>query len=222
MTLILRTLSPCLSVSLSKNNPISEIDVITEKPELDRVRPRIKSEVISVLSATSLEIRNVAQYDDFWNGSFCEFLTGSNRNTSIQIKNYTRNMRNIVLLDTPPFPVEEKDQILIHRSWQKEINSAWAEIISTMGSWLKSSDYDWLNRITDSFDLRNLHLYLTIAKIGSALRLKLEDAHDLINIEYTAKADKAFGELQLKIDSNNDGVFADDEEIKGGLTWAAM
>lgn len=203
-------------------NPINENDVISEKPEFDQFRPEKALEVTTVVDTQNFICKELLDRTGFIDGSIIRWDSDNNYSVVNRIDSWDFPSRKITLSEALEVAPSKGDRFSLRRSYNPEINSAWIEILSTINSWVPAlTNLEGFNLTVDSYDFRQLHLFMTIQKIASALRVREGDVFDMIVVEYGVRTTVAFGELKAKIDKDNDGVFSDND-TRSGVIWCEL
>lgn len=210
--------------SFALDNPITELDLLNEKPELDDVRPQKELRVTTDSTDKDvLECANLDEPEDFWVGSVVEWKGQTDYNNRFIVTAWDKSDSEITLENELTNTPSKNDRFVLYRSFYPEINAAFDEICHTLNSMRPNfTSQTGINKVVDSMDLRNWHLYLTISKIASNLRTREGDVFDLWSKEYNIKAVKASSDMQVKLDLDEDGTFEETETSLGRTKWLAF
>lgn len=205
-------------------NPITEIDLLNEKPILDEVRQTKRPTVTEAIDATNFKCNQLHNVSGFWDGSIIEFTSSNNRDIQIKIDSWDDQTNKITLAESLPNAPAAGDLFTLKRSFKQEIESSWNEILTEVNSWRPNlTDNEGLNKTVDSYDLRLLHLYKSVAKAAASAVREEDDPYDLIVKDYNLKTTAAFTNLKIKVDEDNSGTFDNDSDlIRSGQIWGSL
>lgn len=205
-------------------NPITEIDLLNEKPILDEVRQTKRPTVTEAIDATNFKCNQLHNVSGFWDGSIIEFTSSNNRDIQIKIDSWDDDSNKITLAESLPNIPQLGDLFTLKRSFKQEIESSWNEILTEVNSWRPNlTDNEGLNKTVDSYDLRLLHLYKSVAKAAASAVREEDDPYDLIVKDYNLKTTAAFTNLKIKVDEDNSGTFDNESDlIRSGQIWGSL
>jgi hypothetical protein len=226
-------------------NPITEYDILLEKPELERYRPESNLVATQASSGTSLVCDTLYQPSEFFNGSIIEFKGGNNDSFHFLVDSWSSITRSFVLATPVLRPINPGDKFTLRRSFKPEIDSAWLEIQNTIQSWvgafvtespvpyyfprlfgvfpppIKTPTDAGLQWAIDGTDFRQMHLNRTMINISLALKIRSGDVFDIWYEYYNEKFGVAFSELEAKVDLNRDGIYNGQDGLRRGVIWAS-
>jgi hypothetical protein len=205
-------------------NPISELDLLIEKPEIDKYRPERKLRINTIVSPIKYVCDQLSEPDDFWIGSIFESNSKFVPDAVKRVVDWETDTKTLTLDSAfTPSDMRQGDYFMLRRGFYPEIQSSWISIQEMINSWApKFSDscttvmwtLPWSdqpdrsnkNYPVDSFDFRKVHLYQTMIYIARALRLRLKDEFDIWESTYGSLFGKALAEIKAKVDANNTGI----------------
>jgi len=210
-----------LTTYWSLENPITEIDVINEDPSLEDNRIRKESLTADVGSTSSMiKCQQLFEENGYWTGSIAFMLSGENRDFKRRIILWDKPTKELSLEEPLGYSPRPYDRFSILKSWNNEIEQAWDEVTDCILKWSSTSTELGINLAVDALDMRPFHLYTTMIRIYTKLRISEKDAWDLLIKTYEIKRDKAFAALKVKVDIDNNGSFDENDTSRRGGIWA--
>ena len=184
---------------------ISDTDISSELPQLMENGWRVHGTAESG-SLTTIVDGELARYED-------EYFAGGTAYSVV--KDETREViafqATTGTVMTKPFSgAISTDAYILTRSFTREIERAFEKMEAMLVSAGKRPEL-----ILDSYDLRELHIYLSVAEVVKGLILDGESFWWNIWKEYEGKAGATFASLNLKYDHSEDGFISDGEASEG-------
>lgn len=181
---------------------ITDDDVILELPQLRDSGQRAHGTATSGSTTTIINIGLKTFSDDFFTGG---------RATSFD-QDLTRDITDFVsstgTVTTEAFPSAiSTDKYLLVRSYSREIIRAMEKIEQNLREKGRRA-----HLIIDSYDLRNAHIFHTVAEVCKGLSSDQDDVWWALWKDYESRAGQAMRNINLKYDESEDGVISPGEE----------
>lgn len=202
-------------------NPISESDLLMEKPELDEYRPESASiQITSVTNSLNFVCKQLSDPIHFWKGSIMQLKSETGKNERQWVADWDFDTRTLTIAQAFTSTPQVNDRFILRRGFYPEINSAWLEILSEVMSWQrKFVDYRGHLIAMDGYDFRLAHLYRTMSKIAHGMKLRGDDSWDGWIIYYNERYGQAINSLRAKVDADLDALY---DYSRDGSSWATM
>lgn len=181
---------------------ITDEDIIAELPQLKDNGWRVHGDADSGSTTTIVDAELTRFDDDYFTGGTATSLT---RNEVRAITNFVGSTGTVT---TPAFTgVIATDKYILTRSYESEINRAFEKIEAKVVQQGKRP-----HLILDPCDLREVHIYTTVAEICKGNASEAAAIWWEFWQEYEKKAHFAFKDLNFKYDESEDGIIVKKEE----------
>lgn len=183
---------------------ITDEDIVNELPQLKEQNWRVYGTADSGSTTTIIDANLKRYEDDYFTGGLAYSIT---RDETREITDFVSSTGTIT---TTAFSgAIATDKYCITRSFSKEIQRAFEKIED-----LLTRNGQRAHLILDPYDLREVHIYYSVAEICKGLATEPGTLWWELWKDYESKAYAMFKSINFKYDTTDDGIIASTEEGK--------
>ncbi len=181
---------------------ITDEDLVSELPRLKEAGWRVHGSADSGSTTTIVDAELSRYGDDYFTGGLAHSI---DRDEFRQITDFVSSTGTVT---TTAFTgAISTDKYILTRSFSREIQRAFEKIEDRI---IRHGRRPHL--ILDPYDLREVHIYFSIAEVSRGMSREVEDFWWVMWKEYENKAESAFLGINFKYDSSMDGFLSGSEE----------